>query len=146
MNTLCSLDLAQVAQHFQCWKEQRQWVGAIFADAFARPAVNGLVDGRVFPVVDSRGCADPADESRSQIAKQVAVEIAGNKYVELFRFRDQLHTAVIDDDLLGLELRKLLGGLTETLEEQAVCQFQDIGFVNAMNRTPLLLPSQIESE
>src|SRR5437016_2504114 len=78
--------------------------------------------------------ADAAHHACSQVADNVAVEIAHHEDIELLRLDHHLHAAVIDDDFTDLHFGKLAGRVAKNLQKQAISQLEDVGFVDAMNR------------
>src|SRR5262249_24458358 len=111
-----------------------------------RTAVNRFIDANTVPVVDAGGCADSADQARSEIAQQVAIKIAGDQHLELFRLGDELHAAVINNHLFGREVRKLPRSLAKALQKKPVSQLQDVRLMNTVDGAPALAPCQREGK
>ena len=63
-----------------------------------------LVDTDAVTDVDPGRGADAADNSSPQVADQIAVEITHDEDIKLLRFQNHLHTAIIDNDLPGLQV------------------------------------------
>ena len=72
--------------------------------------------------------------------------IREHEHVELRRPRYQLHTAVVDDDLAGLQFGKIRCCCAERFEEQAVPQFEDVCLVHAGERLASRGPGVLEGE
>jgi hypothetical protein len=79
-------------------------------------------------------------EPGTQIREDVAVEVLHEEYVELSGVLDELHCAVVDDDLLVLDSTVVLGDAARTLEEEAVRELHDVGLVDGGDlAAPVLL-------
>lgn len=61
-----------------------------------------------------------ADQSADHIRHNAAVQIRRDHNIELMWFGDQLHAAIVDDHVVVLDFRVLLGHLPRRLQEQAV--------------------------
>jgi signal transduction histidine kinase len=99
--------------------------------AFAAGAVEALVELDAVADVDAGGGADATHQAGAQVAHQVAIKIAHHHHVELLRSGHHLHAAVVHDDFLDLQVRKILGHGAKRLQEQAVGQLEDVGLVDA---------------
>ena len=73
--------------------------------------MGGLEDGAVGPDVRPRGHAQPAHQSRRQVAEDVAVKVRQHQHVVQLRLLHQLHAHVVDDAVLELDVGILLGDL-----------------------------------
>jgi hypothetical protein len=84
-------------------------VGNPFARNVGGAAVNAL-ENRVFltDVAGSRN-AEPTDQSRRQIRDDVTEEVGRHDHVEAFGAHHQLHSAIVDDDVLGFHIRVFRG-------------------------------------
>src|SRR4051794_22035603 len=84
--------------------------------------------------VDAGRRADAADEARSEVADDIPVKVAHDEDVELLRLGNQLHAAIVDDDVLRRQLGKFLGDGTERFQKQAIGELQNVGLMNASDR------------
>ena len=84
-----------------------------FAIAFARDigrgSVNGFEDRDALADISARHHAQPADQSRREVAHDVAVKIRQQQHVELLRIEHHLHAGVVDDQFLVFDVRILRG-------------------------------------
>src|SRR5436305_1989344 len=78
--------------------------GGRVGDAFARDvwgrAVDGFEHSTTYADVGPGGKAETADEARAEVAHDVAVEVLGDEDIKPLGTDDELHAAVIDDDLV----------------------------------------------
>src|SRR5262249_8357520 len=125
---------------------KRQRIGTVNPNCFTQTAVKGFKNHHAFADVDARGRADAADQTRSEIADDVAVQIPHDQDVELRWPRHQLHAAVIDDQLLRLQSRKILGDRAEGFEEQPVGELEDIRLMYANDRLASMIARPFKSE
>src|SRR5262249_8244879 len=113
-------------------------------DLFTAAAVDRLVHRDAVAMIDAGRCRDAADQAGPQVAEQIAIQVAGRHDLELLRAAYELHAAVVHDHFLGLNLWVFLGRRAEALKAQAVGQFQNVGFVDAVERLAALLSGQVE--
>ena len=90
--------------------------------------------------------ADAAHHAGPEVAHEVAVEVAHHHHVELLRPRHHLHTAIVHNEVADLQLRKLLGDGAKRLEEEAVGELEDVGFVDAGHGLTAGRPRPLEGE
>lgn len=65
------------------------------------------------------------------IGNDVAIEIWHDHDVELVRLADQLHRAIVDNDVIVLNLRVALGDLGAHLTEETVALLHNVRLVDA---------------
>ena len=71
--------------------------------------MDGLEHGRALADVAPGNHPQAADEAGAQVGNDVAEQVGGHDDVELFRPHHQLHAAVVDDQLVVLDVRILRG-------------------------------------
>ena len=79
--------------------------------------------------------AEPADQPRRQIAQDVAEQVGRDDDVEARRIAHQLHGAVVDDDVVELDVGVALRDLAPDLQEQPRGHLEDVRLVD--ERDPL---------
>ena len=72
-----------------------------------------LEDGGVLADVRAGRDAEPADETRGQVADDVAVEVRQHEHVELLGTLDELHRERVDEHLARLDVRVVGRDLAE---------------------------------
>ena len=103
-----------------------------------------LEDRHVVAVVARRREAEAADQPRGEVADDVAVEVRGDDDVELGRVLGHLVGDVVDDQVLGRDLRVLGGELLEGPLEEALGELHDVGLGRAGDLPAALAAGQLE--
>ena len=99
-----------MAQHQRGGQDHADRVGDPLARDVGRRAVHGLEQRRA--VAAQRGGrehAERAGEHRRLVGEDVAEHVLGDDHLEVARRGDQLHRARVDEDVLELDVRELLG-------------------------------------
>ena len=138
------LVLAEVAQHHHRAEDQRRRVDDVPAGVLRRRAVDRLEDGDLVAVVARRREAEAAHQARREVADDVAVEVRRDHDVELRRRLGELVGDVVDDEMLGRDLRVLRRHLLEDPFEEALGQLHDVGLRGAGDLRAPLAPGQLE--
>ena len=100
--------------------------------------MNRLEHRQVLTVIGAGHNPQPANQSCTQVADHVAVQILQQQHVELGRVLHQLHASRIDDHLLVLDVRVLrLVHLPGTSQEQSVGDLHDVRLVEDGDLLPL---------
>src|SRR5262249_22296567 len=81
--------------------------------------------------VGGGGQPQPSDQPRRQIRDDVPVQVLHHHHVEAFGPHHELLAGVVHDQLLVLEFGKFPVRAPHTLQEKAVGQFHDVGFVDS---------------
>ncbi|BBG31411.1 ABC-type sugar transport systems, ATPase [Zymobacter palmae] len=124
------IGLAKVIKHLGGSQHQRTGVGLALTRDIRRRAVHSFEDSLALANVGPRCHAQPTDQTRTQIGQDIAEQVGGHDDIELLGLHDQLHTGVIDDQLVGLDLRILSGHPPCCLKKQPGGLFDDIGLVH----------------
>ena len=108
-------------------------------------AVHGLEHGVFLADVRTRGNAQAADQARSQIACNVAIQVGEHHHVELRRVDDHVHAEGVDDAVVELNTALiLLGNLARRAQEQAVGILHDVGFMSSGDLFAAMLQRVLE--
>jgi hypothetical protein len=83
---------------------------------------------------------------RRAIAHDVPVKIGQHHHVKALWICDKLHTAVVDDDFIVLNLRILLRHLPAAVQKKPVASFHDIRLVDGGDFAAILRGSVVEGE
>ena len=105
-----------------------------------------LEHGHFVPEVCTRCDAEAPDQASADVAQDVAVEIGKDEHVVLLRAGHQLHRAVVDNSILELDIRVLLGHRARGGEEQPVGELHDVGFVDRRYLVPAIPTGIFEGE
>ena len=89
---------------------------------------------------------EAADEARAQVGHDVAVEVLEQQHVEAGGVEDELHAAVVHDDVVVLDVGEVRGDLRAAVEEQAVRELHDVGLVDGGDPLPAVGPRVVEGE
>ena len=137
--------LAQMGQHQNRRLHQSGGIGETLSSNIRRGAVNRFEDGVVIAHIGARHDAETAYEACRQIGDDIAVQIRQEQNIEGLGAHHQLHARVIDNQLVVLDLGEGRGDFAAALEEQAVAELHDVGFVNGANLTPAVAARVFES-
>lgn len=74
-----------------------------------------------------------ANQSCRPVAQNIAIEIRQQKQIELVGVLHQLHRGIIDDQLSILDFRIFGGYLSDAIQEKAIGELPDVGFMNRMD-------------
>ena len=91
--------------------------------------MGGLEHRRLRADVGAGREAQAADHAGAEVGDDVAVEVREHDHVVLLGARDELVAEVVDDPVLELDVRVVLGHLAARLQEQAVGELHDVGLV-----------------
>jgi len=95
-------------------------------------AVNGLEDRAVLAEIRAGHDAEAAHQSGSQVRDDVAIKVRQHQQVKRFRPHHELHTAVVDDQLVVGDIGILGGGLAAALQEQTSLIFMMLALWTAV--------------
>ena len=138
---------AEVPQHHGGAQDERRRVGLVLAlDVEPDVAAAGLEDGHVAAHVAARHDASPADQPGADVGQDAAVQIRHHHDVELLRARDALHRRVVDDHVVALERRVVLGDFLDRVAEQTVGELHDVGLVHACDLLAVVRERKGEGE
>src|SRR5687767_1625832 len=101
--------------------------------------MDSLEHRTIYSDVRPRGEAETADKAGTEVADNVAIKVLGNKHVELLRLGDELHTAVVDNDVVRLDVRIVGRCLVKLLDEHPIGELHDVRLVDGGDALPALL-------
>ena len=133
-------------QHQHATEDQRCRINLVLALVLRRAAVRRLENRRLLPDIRPRRHAQSADQTRTQIADDIAVEIRQHDHIVQLRLLDQLHAHIVDDPILELDVRVVLRHLPAHLQPQPVRVLHDIGLVHAGDLLTPHLPRVVEGK
>ena len=93
----------RMAQHHRDAQDRRQRISFVLAHDIGRAAVHRLVHADLAAKTCRRQHADGAGEHRRLVAQNIAEHVGRDDDIELLRIANQLHGAVVDQDVLQLD-------------------------------------------
>jgi hypothetical protein len=137
----------EVTQHHGGGKDHRSGVGLVTAlDVETDVTATGLEDSVLTAHVGTRDDAGTTNESSTDVGQDGSVQVRHDQHVKLLGPGDSLHGRIVDNHVVDLETRVLLGNLVERLAEETVGQLHDVGLVDAGNLLAPVGGSKRESE
>lgn len=125
---------AEVAEEHGAAEEEGSGVGLVLAlDVETDVPAAGLEDGDITTHIAAGDNTRATDKSSGNVGKNTAIQVGHDHDVELLGLADALHGSVIDDHVVGLELREFLGESVEGAAEETIGQLHDVGLVDAGN-------------
>src|SRR3954453_11948455 len=91
-----------MSEHYACGDQKRRGVCDSLPGNVRSRAVNRFKDRALLADIGTRCEAESADQSGAKVRHNIAVQILQNEHVELLGLYHQLHTAVINDLIIGL--------------------------------------------
>src|SRR5688500_3415988 len=98
-------------KHHERAEEKRRGVGEALARDIRRRAVDCFKDCAMLADVSAGSKTKAADQAGTQVAHNIAIEVLGHQNIELFGSSYKLHTTVVDNDVIRLQIRVLSGRL-----------------------------------
>lgn len=86
------------------------------------------------------------NQRSANVGQDTTVQVGHDHDVELLGLGDALHGGVIDNHIVGLDGRVLLGGLVEGRAEETVGQLHDVGLVDTGDLLAVVGQSEAEGE
>jgi hypothetical protein len=108
--------------------------------------VGRLEQRAVLAVVRPGGDAEPADQARGQVGDDVAVQVREHQDVVQVGLLHELHAHVVDDPVLELDVRELLGDLPRDAQVEAVGVLHDVRLVHRRDLAAALAAGVLEGE
>src|SRR5687767_7900761 len=133
LDVMSSGSFTDVSQHHRRAENDCGRIGDILSSDVWRRSVNCLEDRRIVPDVRRWSEAESAGESRREVAQDVAVHVRRDDDVELLRTHCELMCAIVDEDVLRLDLRISLCHLLEGVLEHSFGELHDVRFRCAVN-------------
>jgi len=123
---------AEMSQKHGSRQQECCRVGLIFAlDVETDVSTSWFENGHITTHVATRDDTRSTNKSRSNVGKDTTVEIGHNHNVELLRSGDSLHGSVVDDHVIDFQCWIILANLLDRISEKTVCEFHDVGLVDA---------------
>lgn len=137
----------KVPQEHAAAQEQSSRVSLELAlDIEADVTAAGLEDSDVTAHVAAGDETRTANKSGTNVGQNATVKVRHNHDIELLRTRHGLHGGVVDNHVVDLEGRVLLGSLVEGGAEQTIGELHDVGLVNASNLLAAVGEGESKSE
>ena len=124
---------ANVVEHEDGAHQESRGISDPLAGNVRRGAVDGFENGAFIANVAAGNNAQTANETGGKVAHHIAIEIGEQENVELLRVDNNLHTGVVDNQFLVLDIGILFGDGAHGFKEQAIAELHDIGFVDGVN-------------
>ena len=122
----------KVAEQHGAGQQESGGVGLVLAlDVETDVTAARLKDGNVPTHVATGDDTRATDKGGANVGQNATVQVGHDHDVELLGFRDTLHAGVVDNHVVVLEGRVLLGDTGAGITEQTVSQLHDVGLVNA---------------
>ncbi len=91
--------------------------------------MDGLKDRGGVPDVARGGEAQAPHEPRGEVGEDVPQEVGGDDDVKALGTHDELHGAVVHDDVLHVHQGEVLGHLLDRVQEEPLGEGEDVGLV-----------------
>lgn len=128
-------------------KDHGTGVGLVLTlDVQANVTATRLENSGVTAHVAARNQTGTTDKSGSDVGQNATVQVRHDHNVELLGPGDSLHGCVVDNHVVDLQSRVVLGGLVEGVAEETIGQLHDVGLVDAGNLLTVVGESKAESE
>lgn len=138
---------SHVAKHHRGGEDEGSGVGNVLTSNIETDVTgSGLEDGDLLSKVGTRDDTRSSDETASNVSDDVSVQVGGDEDVKLTRVGDKLHASVINNHLVELDVRVLLGDATSSIEEKTVGHLHDVGLVDGMDLLATVGLGVFESE
>jgi hypothetical protein len=124
----------EVPEQHATREEQSGGVGLVLAlDVKTDVTAARLEDSDLAAHVAARNDTRATDEGSTNVGENATVEVRHDHDVELLRAGNSLHGGIVDNHVVDLKGRVLLGDLVEGAAEQTVGKLHDVGLVDAGN-------------
>lgn len=122
----------QVAEEHATRQDHGSRVGLILTlNIKTDVTASGLKDCNFTSHVAARDNTGTTDQGSTNVGENTTVQVGHDHDVKLLRAGDGLHGGVVDNHIVDLEGRVLLGNLMEGVAEEAVSELHDVGLVDA---------------
>src|SRR3990172_3100776 len=146
LQAVAGLHLADVAEHHHAGEHHRHRVHLVHAGVLGGAAVDRLEHRYVVAQVRAGGAPQPADQPRTEVGQDVAVEVGQDQHVVQLRLLHQLHRHVIHQPLLVGDIGILFGDAAGDGEEEAVRELHDVVLGHRRHRLAPEPPRVLEGE
>lgn len=138
---------AEVTEKHGTAEEESGGVGlALALDIKTNVSAAGFEDGNVAAHVAAGNDTGTTNESSSNVGENAAVEVGHDHNVELLGTADALHRGVVNDHVVALELRIILGEPIEGAAEETIGKLHDVGLVDAGDLLAAVNERKLEGE
>src|SRR5690606_15954501 len=83
--------------------------------------------------IRARCQSQTTDQPCTKVGNDIAVKILEYENIELLRPHHKLHTAIVDDLVICLDLRKILRDVVKAFEEKPVRELHNVRFMDGRN-------------
>jgi hypothetical protein len=137
----------EVSQQHAAGQEHSSRVSLVLAlDVKADVTATGLENSDLTAHVATGDDTRATNKSGTNVGQNATVKVRHDHNIELLRSRDSLHGGVVDNHVVDLEGRVVLGDLVEGAAEKTVGKLHDVGLVNASNLGSAVGESEREGE
>lgn len=138
---------AEVSQQHAAGQEHGSGVSLVLAlDVETDVTATGLENSDLTAHVATGDDTRATNKSGANVGQDTTVKVRHDHDIELLRTRDSLHGGVVDNHVVDLEGRVVLGDLVEGAAEKTVGKLHDVGLVNASNLGSAVGESEGEGE
>lgn len=138
---------SQVAQKHRSRKDHSARVRLVLAlDVKTNVTAAWLEHSNVTAHVATRDNTRSTHKGRPNVGENATVQVGHNHNVELLGARNSLHGGVVDDHVVNLQSRVVLGDLVEGAAEKAIRKLHDVGLVDAGNLLAVVGKSETKGE
>lgn len=114
-------------------------VGLVLAlDIEANVTATRFEDSNLAAHVAARNNTGTTDKTGTNVGEDTTVQVGHNHDVELLRARNALLGGVVDDHIVGLKGRVVLGNLLKSVPEKTIGKLHDVGLVDDGNLLPVV--------
>src|SRR5579875_77162 len=121
--------LTKVAEHEHAGEHHRHRIDLVLARILGGAAVHRLEYRVLAANVRARRDTQTTNKTGRKIGNNIAVEVGQHQHIVLLRLLHQLHTHIIDDAILELDIMIFLSHLLSGSEKEAIGEFHDIGLM-----------------
>lgn len=137
----------KVAEQHGAGEDQSAGVGLVLAlDVETDVTAAGLEDSDITAHVAAGDDTGTTDKSGSDVGEDTAVQVRHDHDIELLGAGDSLHGGVVDNHVVDLQGRVVLGDLVEGAAEETVGQLHDVGLVDTGDLLAVVGESEAEGE
>ena len=139
-------EFPEMAEHHDGGEDHGGGVGDVFAGDGGGGAMDGLENFDGVSDVGGGGEAEAAGETGGEVGDDIAVHIGSDNDFELLGEADQLVGAVVDDDVLRVDVGVIGGDFFEGAFEQPFGEFHDVGLGGAVDASAAFGTGEFEGE
>lgn len=138
---------SEMSEEHATGEDHGSGVGLILTlDVETDVTATGLEDSDLATHVAAGDDTGSTNESGADVGQNTTVKVGHDHDVELLRSRDGLHGGIVDNHVVDLEGRVVLGNVVEGAAEETVGQLHDVGLVDASNLLAAVGEGEAEGE